>query len=101
MDAVVECFMNRREVSPQEPSVDFLLLQELADDARCGGAAEKATARIVILDALRGMWRDGMSHRERVEVQRVAGLLRSLGADEEAGLSLQKTLDVRGEPRYN
>ena len=83
MDAVVECFMNRREVSPQEPSVDFLLLQELADDARCGGVAEKAAARIVILDALRSLWRDGMSHRERVEAARVAGLLRLLGMCED------------------
>ena len=88
MNAVVECFMNRREVSLQEPSVDFLLLQELADDARCGGAAEKATARIVILDALRSLWRDDMSHRERVDVQRIAGLLRSLGMREDEAVSL-------------
>lgn len=83
MNAVVECFLNRREVSPQEPGAVFLLLQELADDARCGGVAERAIARIVILDALRNLWRDGISHRERVDAQRIAGLLRSLGMRED------------------
>lgn len=83
MNAVVECFMNCREVSPQEPSVDFLLLQELADEARCGGVAEKAAARIVILDALQSLWREDMSNRERAEAQRIAGLLRSLGMRED------------------
>ena len=84
MNAVFDCFKNRREVPEQELTADFVLLQELANEARTGGAAEKATARIVILDALRNMWRDGMSHRERVDALRVAGLLRALGMDEEA-----------------
>lgn len=83
MDAVVECFLNRREVSPQEPSVDFLLLRELADEARCGGAAERAFARVAILGVLRSLWRDDMSNRERVEAERIAGLLRSLGMSED------------------
>lgn len=83
MNDVVECFLNRREVSPQEPGADFLLLQELADDARCGGVAEKAAARIVILDALQSLWREDMSNRERAEAQRIAGLLRSLGMRED------------------
>lgn len=83
MNAVAECFLNRREVSPQEPTTDFLLLQELADEARCGGVAERALARVVILGALRGLWREDMSHRERVEAERIAGLLRSLGMCED------------------
>lgn len=83
MDTVVECFLNRREVSPQEPGADFLLLQELADEARCGGVAERAFARVAILGALRGLWREDMRHREHVEAQRIAGLLRSLGMRED------------------
>lgn len=87
MNDVVDCFMNRRGVSPQEPSLDFLALQELADEARCGGEAERAFARAVILDVLQGMWREDMGHRERVEACRVAGLLRSLGMDEGSAFS--------------
>jgi len=86
MNAVFDCFKNRREVPEQELSADFVLLQELADEARTGDVADRAAARIVILDTLRGMWREDMGHRERVEAARVAGLLWSLGMDEEVTL---------------
>lgn len=79
MSDVFDCFLNRREVSQQEPGQEFLALQELANEALCGGEAERAFARAVILDVLQDMWRDGMSYREHAEAARMVGLLRSLG----------------------
>lgn len=87
MNDVFECFLNRREVPGQEPALWLAVLEEVADAAMFGDVADRAAARIVVLDELRSLWRDDLSHREMVDMQRVAELLTRLGLDKEDVLS--------------
>ena len=79
MNEILECFRNRREVPPQEPSVEYQLLEELATAAKkVGYEWAHSMAREEILKTLDGMNARGMGHRDRVDATRMVRLLESL-----------------------
>ena len=79
MNEIHECFRNRREVPPQEPSVEYRLLEELTTAAKKVGTEwAHAMAREEILKTLGGMNSRGMGHRDRVDAVRMVRLLESL-----------------------
>ena len=79
MNQIFECFRNRREVPPQEPSVEYQLLEELTTAAKKVGTEwAHAMAREEILKTLDGMNARGMGHRDRVDAVRMVRLLESL-----------------------
>ena len=74
-----ECFRNRREVPPQEPSVEYQLLEELTTAAKkVGYEWAHSMAREEILKTLDDMHAQGMGHRDRVDAVRMVRLLESL-----------------------
>lgn len=82
MSEIFECFRNRREVPPQESSVEYQLLEELTTAAtRVGTEWAHSMAREEILRTLDGMHERGMGHRDRVDAVRMVRLLESLGSD--------------------
>ena len=79
MNQIFECFRNRPEVPPQEPSVEYQLLEELATAAKKVGTEwAHSMAREEILKTLDGMNERGMGHRDRVDATRMVRLLESL-----------------------
>ena len=79
MNQIFECFRNRPEVPPQEPSVEYQLLEELTTAAKKVGTAwAHSMAREEILKTLDGMNARGMGHRDRVDATRMVRLLESL-----------------------
>ena len=79
MNEILECFRNRREVPPQEPSVEYQLLEELATAAKkVGYEWAHSMAREEILKTLDDMHAQGMGHRDRVDAIRMVRLLESL-----------------------
>ena len=79
MSEIFECFRNRREVPPQEASVEYQLLEELATAAKKVGTEwAHSMAREEILKTLDGMNERGMGHRDRVDAIRMVRLLESL-----------------------
>ena len=79
MNQIFECFRNRPEVPPQEPSVEYQLLEELTTAAKKVGTEwAHAMAREEILKTLDGMNARGMGHRDRVDAIRMVRLLESL-----------------------
>ena len=79
MNEILECFRNRPEVPPQEPSVECQLLEELTTAAKkVGYEWAHAMAREEILKTLDGMHDRGMGHRDRVDAVRMVRLLESL-----------------------
>ena len=79
MNEIYECFRNRREVPPQEPGIEYQLLEELATAAKKVGTEwAHSMAREEILKALDGMNERGMGHRDRVDATRMVRLLESL-----------------------
>ena len=79
MNQIFECFRNRPEVPPQEPSVEYQLLEELTTAAKKVGTEwAHAMAREEILKTLDGMNARGMGHRDRVDAVRMVRLLESL-----------------------
>ena len=79
MNQIFECFRNRPEVPPQEPSVEYQLLEELTTAAKKVGTEwAHAMAREEILKTLDGMNARGMGNRDRVDAIRMVRLLESL-----------------------
>ena len=79
MNEIYECFRNRREVPPQEASVEYQLLEEMTTAAKKVGAEwAHSMAREEILKTLDGMNARGMGHRDRVDAVRMVRLLESL-----------------------
>ena len=79
MNQIFECFRNRPEVPPQEPSVEYQLLEELTTAAKKVGTEwAHSMAREEILKTLDGMNARGMGHRDRVDAVRMVRLLESL-----------------------
>ena len=79
MNEIFECFRNRPEVPPQEPSVEYQLLEELTTAAKkVGHEWAHSMAREEILKTLDGMNERGMGHRDRVDAIRMVRLLESL-----------------------
>ena len=79
MNQIFECFRNRPEVPPQEPSVEYQLLEELTTAAKKVGTEwARAVVREEILKTLDGMNERGMGHRDRVDAIRMVRLLESL-----------------------
>ena len=79
MNEILECFRNRPEVPPQEPSVEYQLLEELTTAAKkVGHEWAHSMAREEILKTLDGMNERGMGHRDRVDATRMVRLLESL-----------------------
>ena len=79
MNEIYECFRNRREVPPQEPSAEHQLLEELTTAAKKVGTEwAHAMAREEILKTLDDMNARGMGHRDRVDAIRMVRLLESL-----------------------
>ena len=79
MNQIFECFRNRPEVPPQEPSVEYQLLEELTTAAKkVGYEWAHSMAREEILKTLDGMHARGMGHRDRVDATRMVRLLESL-----------------------
>ena len=79
MNEIYECFRNRPEVPPQEPSVEYQLLEELTTAAKkVGYEWAHSMAREEILKTLDGMNARGMGHRDRVDAVRMVRLLESL-----------------------
>ena len=79
MNEIYECFRNRPEAPPQEPSVEYQLLEELTTAARkVGYEWAHSMAREEILKTLDGMNARGMGHRDRVDATRMVRLLESL-----------------------
>ena len=79
MNEIFECFRNRREVPPQEASVECQLLEELTTAAKKVGTEwAHSMAREEILKTLDGMNARGMGHRDRVDAVRMVRLLESL-----------------------
>ena len=79
MNQIFECFRNRPEVPPQEPSAEHQLLEELTTAAKKVGTEwAHAMAREEILKTLDGMNERGMGHRDRVDAIRMVRLLESL-----------------------
>lgn len=82
MSEIFECFRNRREVPPQEASVECQLLEELTTAAKkVGYEWAHDMARKEILKTLDDMHDRGMGHRDRVDAVRMVRLLESLGPD--------------------
>ena len=79
MSEIFECFRNRREVPPQEPSAEYQLLEEMTTAAKkVGYEWAHSMAREEILKTLDGMHARGMGHRDRVDAVRMVRLLESL-----------------------
>ena len=79
MNQIFECFRNRPEVPPQEPSAEHQLLEELTTAAKKVGTEwAHAMAREEILKTLDDMNARGMGHRDRVDAVRMVRLLESL-----------------------
>ena len=79
MSEIFECFRNRREVPPQEPGIEYQLLEELATAAKKVGTEwAHSMAREEILKTLDDMHARGMGHRDRVDAIRMVRLLESL-----------------------
>ena len=79
MNQIFECFRNRPEVPPQEPGVEYQLLEELTTAAKKVGTEwAHAMAREEILKTLDGMNARGMGNRDRVDAIRMVRLLESL-----------------------
>ena len=79
MNQIFERFRNRPAVPPQEPSVEYQLLEELATAAKKVGTEwAHSMAREEILKTLDGMNERGMGHRDRVDAVRMVRLLESL-----------------------
>ena len=79
MNEILECFRNRPEVPPQEPSVEYRLLEELTIAAKKVGTEwAHSMAREEILKTLDDMKARGMGHRDRVDAVRMVRLLESL-----------------------
>ena len=79
MNEIYECFRNRPEVPPQEPSAEHQLLEELTTAAKKVGTEwAHAMAREEILKTLDDMHDRGMGHRDRVDATRMVRLLESL-----------------------
>ena len=79
MNQIYECFRNRPEVPPQEPSVEYQLLEELTTAAKKAGTEwAHSMAREEILKTLDDMHAQGMGHRDRVDATRMVRLLESL-----------------------
>ena len=79
LNQIFECFRNRPEVPPQEPSVEYQLLEELTTAAmKVGTVWAHAMAREEILKTLDDMHDRGMGHRDRVVATRMVLLLESL-----------------------
>ena len=79
MGEIFECFRNRREVPPQEPGIEYQLLEELTTAAKkVGYKWAHSMAREEILKTLDDMHDRGMGHRDRVDATRMVRLLESL-----------------------
>ena len=79
MNQIFECFRNRPEVPPQEPSAEYQLLEELTTAAKkVGYEWAHSMAREEILKTLDDMNERGMGHRDRVDAVRMVRLLESL-----------------------
>ena len=79
MNEIHECFRNRPEVPPQEPGIEYQLLEELTTAAKKVGTEwAHSMAREEILKTLDGMHDRGMGHRDRVDAVRMVRLLESL-----------------------
>ena len=82
MSEILECFRNRREVPPQEPSAVYEMLATTTNMAlELGLESYKEHARTMIVNAIEDMYEQGMRHRDQVDAAYMARLLMRLGPD--------------------